>query len=466
MPVRFPGHTKQELTRLLKIALPLIAAFLSEYLMFVATKMVVGQLGYLELAAVGISGDLTFEVLVILIGLLSIVGVLCAQAEGLGEKKQAGLAVRQGFIISTVVGIPAMAIVWNMDIVLVWTSQDPRVIELARPFLYCITPSVLAVLYFSVLRSFVAALSRPKAVMYITVAAVPMNYLLALLLVNGGWGIPALGIAGAGLAMTIASWTMFILLLMHVYITDDLRGYGIFASRWKIDLAICREIMVLGIPVAGLLIFEASLFTVVSVLAGIINAETLAAYQITVAWFSIPLVVAIGIAEATMVRVAQGVGQGDWRKARNSGMFGIACGVLLLAMMIVFPVGLTDTIISVFISEEDPGFTTVSALATNFLFIAALFQVFDGLQAIAARALRGLKDSLVPLWIAGFGYWVMGIGGGILLAFVANMQGIGLMWGLAMGLFSTGVLLAVRFYRLTAYRIIRQLRQAERKNSE
>ena len=465
MPVRFPDHTKQELTHLLKIALPLIAAFLSEYLMFITTKMVVGQLGYLELAAVGISGDLTFEVIVILIGLLSIVGVLCAQAEGSGEKKQAGLAVRQGFIISTAVGLPAMVLVWNMDLVLVWTNQDSRVIELARPFLYCITPSVLAILYFSVLRSFVAALSRPRAVMYITAAAVPANYLLALLLVNGGWRIPALGLAGAGLAMTIVSWTMFILLLVHVYITDDLRGYGVFASRWKVDLAICREITVLGIPVAGLLIFEASLFTVVSVLTGIINAETLAAYQITVAWFGIPLVVAIGIAEAAMVRVAQGVGRVDWQGARKSGMFGMACGILLLATMIIFPAGMTDTIISIFISDEDPGFATVSPLATDFLLIAALFQVFDGLQAIAARALRGLKDSLVPLWIAGFGYWVVGIGGGVLLAFAANMQGVGLMWGLAMGLFTTGVLLAVRFHRLTAQRIRRQPGQAEPANT-
>ncbi|MXZ80570.1 MAG: MATE family efflux transporter [Gammaproteobacteria bacterium] len=465
MPARLPDHTKQELARLSTIALPLIAAFLSEFLMFITTKMVVGQLGYLELAAVGISGDLTFEVMVILIGLLSIVGVLCAQAEGAGEKKRAGLAVRQGFIISTVIGVPAMVLIWNMDIVLVWTGQDPRVVELARPFLYFVTPSVLAVLYFSVLRSFVAALSRPKAVMYITVAAVPANYLLALLLVNGGFGIPALGLAGAGIAMTIVSWTMFILLLIHVYITDDLRGYGVFAGRWKIDMAVCREITVLGIPVAGLVVFEAGMFTVVSVLAGIINPETLAAYQIAVAWFGIPFVVAMGIAEATMVRVAHGVGQGNWQGARRSGMFGMACGALLLATMIVFPVGLTDTIISIFISEDDPGFGTVSVLATQFLLIAALFQVFDGLQAVAARALRGLKDSLVPLWIAGFGYWIMGICGGVLLAFVADMQGVGLMWGLAMGLFTTGVLLAIRFHRLTANRIIRQFHQAELKNT-
>ena len=446
-------QTKQELTHLAKIGLPLIAAYLSEYLMFIITKVVVGQLGYLQLAAVGISCDLSFEILVILIGIMSIVGVLCAQAEGAGEKSQAGVAVRQGFIISTGIGLPAMALIWNLDIVLAWTGQDPEVVKLSRPFLHYLSPFVPALLYFSVLRNFVAALSRPKAVMHITVIAVPVNYFLSVLLVNGGLGIPAMGVAGAGLSLTLVSWGMFALLLIYVRMTEDLRGYGVFRGRWNINFKVCREILVLGIPVGGLVALEAGLFTVVSVLAGIISAETLAAYQIAVAWFGIPFVVALGIAEATMVRVAHGAGQKNWENARKSGMVGMICGIVFLAALIAFPVGMTDTIISIFIAEQDSGFNAVSQMATGFLLIAALFQVFDGLQAVASRALRGLKDSLTPLWIAGFGYWFVGIGGGVFLAFAVDMQGTGLMWGLAMGLITTGVLLSIRFHWLTAKRI-------------
>jgi len=446
-------QTRGEFIHLKKIGLPLIAAYLSEFLMILTTKIVVGQLGYLELAAVGISSDLSFEFMVLLMGVLSIVGVLCASAEGAGDKSRAGVAVRQGFIISTAIGIPATWLIWNLDIVLAWTGQDPEVVQLARPYLHFLSPFILAVLYFSVLRNFVTALSRPGAVMVISAIAVPANYGLAVWLVNGGLGLPAMGMAGAGLALTIVSWAMFLVLLIYVYRNPDLRGYGVFASRWQIDLKVCREILVLGIPVGGLVVLEASMFTVVSVFAGIISAETLAAYQIALAWIGIPLVVAMGIAEAVMVRVAHGAGNQNWRSARNSGMVGMACGILLLAVLIAVPVGLTDTIISIFITEGDSGFDTVSRMAASFLLIAALFQVFDGLQAVAARALRGLKDSLMPLWIAGFGYWVMGIGGGIVLAFVADLQGAGLLWGLAMGLFTTGTLLAIRFHRLTARRI-------------
>ncbi len=454
------NRSTQELFLLSQIALPLIAAFLSEFLMFITTKMVVGQLGYLELAAVGISSDLTFEVLIILMGLLSIVGVLCAIAEGSGRKKAAGVAVKQGIFISAVASVPAMAVIWNLDIVLAWTGQDPLVVELSRPFLKFVAFSVPAVLFFSVLRSFVVALSRPKIVMHITIWAVPANYGLTWWLVNGGFKVPALGLAGAGIAMTLVSWTMFLVLLIHVYTTDDLRGYGVFFDRWNFNFKVCREIMVLGMPVAGLVVLEAAMFTVVSVLAGVIDAETLAAYQIAQAWFGIPFVIAMGIAEATMVRVAHGTGQGNWQGVRNSGLLGMLCGCLILAAMIIFPLGLNDLIISFFISQEDPGYWAVSALAAKFLFIAALFQVFDGLQAIAARALRGLKDSLVPFWIAGFGYWIIGICGGVLLAFALDLQGVGLMWGIAMGLCTTGILLAIRFHRLSAKRIALQRRHA------
>ena len=443
------SETRNEAVTLMRIALPLSAAYLAEFSMFVTTKMVVGKLGYYELAAVGIAGNLSFEVLVILMGLLSIVGVLCAQAEGAGEKKQAGLAVRQGIFVSLLLGTPSMILVWHLDIILGWTGQDPRVLQLVAPYLHGLSACVLPVLFFAVLRNFVSALARPQAVMAITIVAVLVNYFLTLWLVHGGWGIPSLGLFGAGLATSIVSWLMFLALLWHVYQTTVLRGYGIFAERWKLDTAICKEIMVLGLPVAGLVFLEAGMFSAASILSGIISAETLAAYEIVMSWVGIPFVIALGIAEATMVRVAHGAGRNRLDTARQSGILGMLIGVLILVVMMIIPLGFAAYIIDIFISPSDPGFTVVSLLSIEFLTIAAIFQVFDGLQAIAARALRGVKDSVAPLWIAGFGYWILGIGGGSLLAFWMDFGGAGLWWGLAMGLTATGLLLAHRFHQLS-----------------
>ena len=438
-----------EARKLLYIALPLIAAYLAEFAMFATTKMVVGKLGYLELAAVGISGNLAFEITVVLMGLLSIVGVLCAQYEGAKENLEVGMTVKQGFLISFLVGVPTMAAVWNIDYVLIWTGQDPQVIELSKPYIKALSGFVLPVLFFAVLRNFIAALSRPHMVMVISVLAVGINYILALWFVHGGYGLAPMGVMGAGLATTIVSWMMFFGLLYLIYRTKNLRGYGVFQQGWHIDWPRCREIFRLGIPVAALVLLEAGLFTASSILSGIINAETLAAYEVVLAWIGVPFVVALGIAEATMVRVAHGIGSNELVRARQSGMLGMMIGVVLLTILIVVPIGFADAVIGIFIEPEDPGFLTVSTLAIHFLVIAAIFQVFDGLQAIAARALRSLKDNVAPLWIATFGYWVLGIGGGSFLAFGLDMDGAGLWWGLAMGLTTTGTLLAWRFHRLS-----------------
>jgi len=173
-------------------------------------------------------------------------------------------------------------------------------------------------------------------------------------------------------------------------------------------------------------------------------------------WVGIPFVVALGLAEATMVRVAHGVGRNSPASSRQAGLLGVAMGVALLTLMVAVPLGLPEVIIRVLLEPEDPGFRQVAALAARLLVIAAIFQVFDGLQAIASRALRGMKDTVAPLWLAGFGYWVLGVGGGCLLAFPLGWGAEGLWWGMALGLIVTGSLLAGRFLRLTARHVARR----------
>jgi len=438
-----------EIRLFLKIALPLSAAYLAEYAMFITTKMVVGKLGYQQLAAVGIAGDLSFEILVVLMGLLSIVGVLAAQAEGAGNKSDVGQSTRQGLLVASMIGIPAMVLVWNLDLLLHMAGQQPVVVELATPYLQGLSGFVLPVLWFAVFRNFVAALAQPLAVMIITVFAVLLNYLLTIWFVHGGFGITAMGLFGAGLATTLVSWLMFICLTAYIFAKPALRGYGIFKSNWRFDWPLCAEIMRLGIPVAALVFLEAGLFIAASVLSGVIGAKTLAAYEVVISWAGIPFVIALGMAEATMVLVAHAVGRQQLRAVRRAGFLGMALGVGLLSLLVVVPLGFADRVIAIFIAADDPGFGDVSRLATELLMIAAIFQVFDGLQAIASRALRGMKDSAVPLWIAGFGYWILGIGGGSLLAFGYHFGGAGLWWGLALGLSVTGSLLCWRFNLLS-----------------
>lgn len=437
---------------LARIALPLVAAYLAEVAMFLTSKMVVGRLGYEELAAVGLSSGIAMELLFVFMGLLSIIGVLVAQAEGAGTKAAAGHATRQGIIIASVLAVPATAAVWNLDWLMRVTGQDARVVELAGPYLYAAAGFMLPALWFSVLRGFVSALARTGAVMVITVSAVGLNYVLTVGLVEGAFGLPMLGIAGAGWSLTIVTWTMFGALTLYTYFSPALRGYGLFRGRLRFDPVLCKEIMMLGTPVAGIVIFEGGLFLAVSILSGTFGAVQLAAAEILLAWVSIAFVFGLGFAEATMVRVATCVGQASPVAARRAGIIGMAIGVVILALLVVPPLALPELIVELFLEPTDPGFEAVSELATALLAVVAIFQVFDGLQAIAVRALRAFKDTLVPLWLAGLGYWVFGIGGGCLLAYPLGWGPAGLWWGIALGLIFTGSLLASRFLKLAAAR--------------
>ena len=446
---------KVELRKLLPIALPLVAAYLAEYAMFVTTKLVVGTLGFKELAAVGLSGSMTFEMMVIMMGVISITGVLAAQAEGAGDKATAGVAARQGVVVAIILSIPLMAVIWNIGDVFLMLGQDPEIAALAEPYARALAPVAPAALIFAALRDFVAALARTGAIMWITLAAVGLNWLIAEGLVHGRWGLPEMGLPGAGIATAAVNWFMLILLVGYIYRTEALRGYGLFKSRLNVDFRVIAEFFRLGVPVAGLVAVEAGLFMAVGLLSGVIGSETLAAHQVLMGWIGIPFVIALAMAEASMVRVAFQIGRRDPAGARLAGMVGIGLGGLVLTVLIIAPILLAREITQIFIPADDPGFAEVSAIVIQLMMIAAVFQVFDGVQVIAARSLRGVKDTLAPLWIGAFGYWVMGVGVGWVLAFPLGFDGAGLWGGLALGIVTSALLLTWRFRAITG-RLMRQ----------
>ncbi|MGI9525385.1 MAG: MATE family efflux transporter [Hyphomicrobiaceae bacterium] len=438
-----------EVRRLLALAIPLIGAYVSEYAIVLTNKAIIGQLGYRELAAVGLANDLAMQIQIVLVGMISVVGVLVAQAEGRGHKADAGIAVRQGFVIVTLVGLPAALLIWHLDSILILTGVAPELVQLMGPFLLPASAALLPILFYFVLRMFVAAVARTGVIMLLTVVAVGLNYFVCSTLVHGKYGFPALGPAGAGWSKLVVALFLLTALLTFVYFNPKLRGYGIFRGRLKLDLGVCREIAWLGLPVAGIVIMEAGLFSSVSVLSGILGPVPLATYQVMIAWIGIAFMTAHGLAEAGMVRVAWGAGKDSLVHARRSGLAAMAVGSVWLILLMAAPLSFPETLVRLFLSPTDEGFAKVLALVSKLLVLAAFFQVFDGLQVIASLTLRGLKDTVVPLWFAAFGYWFLGVGGGYVLAFPLEFGADGLWWGMALGLTVTGSLLAWRFVVLT-----------------
>ena len=437
-------HARAELLAILRISGPLAAAYLAEIAMGITDMLFVGRLGGVELAAVGLASSVLFEILIVAVGVISIVAVLAAEARGANDPEGVRRAVRQGFLVALVLGIPGTVIGWHLGSVLAMTGQDPRVAIYAEQYLHAAAWSIIPYLLFVVLRSFVAALSRAGSIMVITVIAIGINALLTYGLVFGALAMPALGVAGAGWATTITVWMMFAALAIYTFASAHFRHFRLYAGGLRVDAPVFKNIFRLGAPVAGISLLESGMFVAAAIMMGVLGASWLAANQIMFNVLAIGFVIALAVGEACGVRVAHGVGSDSPHGVRSAAVMGVWLGTLIMlisaCVLWLFPA----QIVSLFLNVDDAGNAEVVAHAVVLAGIAAVFQLFDGLQAIGARALRGMKDTLVPMWIASVGYWVLGAAGGWILCFPLGYGAVGLWWGLALGLIVTGTALVWR----------------------
>lgn len=438
-----------ELPTLLAIAMPLAAAYVAELAMMFTDMVIAGRLGSLELAAVGLAGNLLNDFLFSCMNVVSIVGVFVAQACGTGDRDAVRCWVRQGLWVATALSLPGMLFCWYLAPLLSLTGQDEQVILLASEYLHALVWCFLPTMWFTVLSNFVTALSRARSIMVITVAAVGLNVIANYTLVFGKFGFPALGVAGAGYGTSIVSWSMFGAIALHILQSRFFRSYRVFSRLGELKLPLCWEILRIGLPVAGLTIVENGMFSVVAVLMGVLGASLIAANQIVINFADIAIVVSFAIGEAASIRVAHWIGAGSLSKARQVGYIAVTLGALVMALMAIILWTMPEAIVSIYLDIDDPANAKVLALAVSLFGIAAIFQIFDGVQAITGRALRGFKDTVVPLWIATVGNWIIGVTGGYILAFPLGMGGLGLWWGLVLGLTVTSILLLWRFYTST-----------------
>mgnify|MGYP002631833346 CR=1 FL=1 len=438
-----------ELKQTLIIAAPLAGAYMAEVAMIMIDHIMVGRLGSLELAAAGLLGDVALELLLFGTAVVSIVGVLVAHSRGAETPHEIGHHVAQGLWAAFILGVPITILCWFIGDILAPTGQAPRVIEVGRLYVETLSWSILPGTLFIALRAYTSAMSRAMPVLVITVLAVIVKIPVTYVLVFGDFGIPALGVAGAGWATTIVTWGMFIALAGYVTTAPGLREHQVFSHLREFDLKEMIEIFRLGLPIGGIAMLEGGMFMAMVILMGVFSADALAANQAVMGWTSLTFVVSLALGEAAGIRVAHELGAKRPQGARRAGLLAVGLGGLVMCctavVFILMPRLLTSAFLDLEVAENGP----VVDLAMTLFFIAAVFQFSDGLQAIATRALRGMRDTLVPMWIASLGYWVFGIGGGWFLAFPIGFGPEGLWWGLAGGLTVTGTLLLWRFNRLS-----------------
>lgn len=442
------GHSwAYESRAMLSLAWPMILTNLAQTAMTATDVMIIGRLGADALAAGALGTNLYFAPLIFGLGLMYATSPMMATERGRFKHSVRDIrrTVRQGLWLAVLVVIPIWIALWHAEAILLAMGQEPGLSKQAGIYMRGLQWAMLPFFGYIVLRSFISALERPGWALVVMAIAVALNALGNYALVFGRLGFPQLGIFGSGVATSFASLFMFVGLAVVCMVEKRFRRYRLFGRFWRADWPRFWALLKLGAPISGILAFEVTIFNAAAFLMGWIGAAPLAAHIIALQIASVTFMIPLGLAQAATVRVGLAYGAGDAEGISRSGWTAFVMGVSFMAVMALVMVTWPELLVSAFIDVTDPKNAQVITLAVTFLAFAALFQVADGAQAVAAGMLRGLQDTKVPMFYAAIGYWGIGLPLGAFLAFRAGLAGNGIWIGLCCGLASVAVLLIYRW---------------------
>ena len=442
-------HGIREVRATVGLAGPVVAAQLAQMSMGLTDTIMVGRLGKDALAGVALGNTVYSFLAVLCMGFVMAVGPMVSQAFGGGQREPIERSVRQGFWLAAALTLLPFLLLWNIGPFLLAIGQAEVAVEGATAYMRAISWGFLPFLWFVAMRGFVEGISRPWPVTIITFAGVALNVSANYVLMFGKLGLPRMGLAGTGWASTIVFWFLTISLGLFIVHESTLKQYRIFSKIGRPDWHYFREIFRIGWPIGIAFGIEVGLFMTTAVLLGTIGTTALAAHQIAIQCAAFTFMVPLGVGMASAIRVGQAVGREDWLGARRSGAVGMAIATAFMCLAAVAFWIFPRQIIGLFLDLRIPNNRPVVELAVTLLGIAAVFQVFDGVQVSAAGALRGLKDTRRPMLIGFISYWLIGLTVACTLGFAFDLGAPGMWWGLVLGLAAAAVLLGTRFYRLT-----------------
>ncbi|WP_457089306.1 MATE family efflux transporter [Microvirga sp. P5_D2] len=435
-----------ELRATLALGWPLVLTNVAQNALMTSDVILMGWLGSGALAAGALGTNLYFAFLIFGIGLVSATSPLTA--EELGRKRhsvrEVRRTVRQGFWAAITVAIPIWIISWNGEFLLLKMGQEPALAKDAGDYMRALQWSLLPFLLYLVLRSFLAALERPGWPLLISLLAVPVNLGAAYCFMFGEFGMPELGLIGAGVGTVISSAFMFLALALVISLDRRLRRYFLFGRFWRADWPRYKTLWKIGVPIGLTLAFEVTIFNAAALLMGRIGSNELAAHAIALQIASFCFMVPFGLSQAATVRVGLAYGAQDAPGVTRAGWTAFALGVSFMVVTASLMLFTPHLLLSAFLDLADPKNLPVIGFAVSFLVMAAIFQLADAAQAVGAGMLRGLQDTRVPMLYAAFGYWGIGLPLGVILAFGTSLRGIGIWIGLATGL---GVVASLMLWR-------------------
>jgi MATE family multidrug resistance protein len=448
------GLWRSELTETVKLALPIALTQLGQIAMMTTDLALVGRLGDSAVAASALAQTVLFAAFVVGMGLVSAVAPLAAQGYGARKPRLVRRALRVGLWASLMLGLPLTLLQLKGADLLIAFGQTPDAAALAGRYLTGLAWSLIPAWWFIAIRNFMGSVNRPEPALWIMLAAIPVNFILAYALIFGEFGFPKLDLLGAGVATTIVNLGMCAAAVWVCYARRPFRKYRVLGRFWRPDWPLFRRLIVIGAPISGAFSLEYGVFAAAALLMGLIGTSALAAHQIALQTAAIMFMVPFGISMAATVRVGHAVGRGDAPATRIAGFTALALGAVFMAAMTLLVIMTRDLIPIFYLGSQASVANETAVLASTLLALGASFFIFDGVQTVGAGALRGLNDTRVPMLFAGVGFWLIGFTSAYALGFPLGLGAYGIWIGLTLGLFVYASLLIWRFHLLTARRYL------------
>lgn len=433
---------RREIRETMILGLPLVAAQLVQILLATTDTIMAGQVSPHDLAYVALGGSLWYPMSLFGLGTLLVVNPTVSQLYGAGDHAKIGSKVHQGLWLAMILGAFTLCGVQFAEPVLRWNHVEPSLIPGAIAFLKSICWGLPALFGQVALRGLSEGVSRTRPLLVIALLAFPLNIFGNWVFINGHFGLPKLGGVGCGVATAIVLWVDFALMLAWVRWYDGYSPYRVLRQWEWPHWSEIRALFRLGIPIGVALFMECTLFAAGPLLLGQFGENVVAAHQSALNVASVTFMIPLGFSTATSIRVGQAVGRRDAVGVRRAGF----TGILLCAAIMVVNGALLATIpgplASLYTREPE-----VAGLMAQLLFLAAIFQVFDGVQVSSNACLRGLKDTAVPAAITVVAYWAIGIPLAYWLAIHRGQQAVGVWVAFIAALGVAAALLALRFDR-------------------
>jgi len=441
-----------EARALASLGLPLLATQLDHMAMPTTDILMLGALGQEALAASALGTSIYIFAFLIGLGPASATAPVIAQIIGANpsDRARTRAALRMGLWAMALLSVPLCLSLAFAETALIGLGQTPELARRSAPYVHILSFGLPFSLGFNVLRNFATALGRPRTPLGIMSAAVFLNIALDYGLIFGRLGLPELGLLGAAIATSISNAFCFLALAAFVSFAPGFRRYRIWRRFNRPDWPRLAETFRLGMSIGLTLLFETALFAGSTLLMGHFGTAALAAHHIAMNVPSITFMVPLGVAMAATVRVGYAAGAGDIGGARRAGLTALVVGGIFMLLCALLFALVPRAIAGLYLDLADPENSNAIAHTVSFLYIVAGFQIFDGVQVVAAFALRGLKDVRMPMLITGLSYWGVGFPLALLLGFEIGLEGIGVWMGLAASLALAAVLLTARFLHLSA----------------